>query len=149
MAKERVTMGRGKMGFTISRTYRTSLENVWNGATQAKHWKKYFVDTARGDFTPELNPVYWEWKGMDAVDITVTACEAHKFVEFHWRAEAVTYHTRVRIEFSREKGRTLLRITERGWKSGDWKSAFGHCSGWTDFVDYLKAYLIYGLDFRK
>lgn len=142
-------MGRGQIGFTVARSYKTTLEKVWNGATQAKHLKKFFVDKVSSDFAPEVPSIIWEWKGYEQAHLYITACKPKEFVEFHWKAEGVKYHTRVRLEFARIRGRVLLTITEQGWTNADVKSAFAHCTGWTDFVDYLKAYLIYGLDFRK
>lgn len=65
------------------------------------------------------------------------------------QAEGVDYHTVVRFDFFRAKGRTPLHASERGWKAGDARSAFSHCQGWTELITYLKAYLIYGLDLRK
>ena len=144
-----VKMGRGKVGFSVARSYKASLENVWNGVTQARHLKKFFVDAVKGDMTADLKPVIWVWKGYDAATLHLTACKPHERIEFHWKAEGVKYHTRIRIEFSRVRGRVLLQISEWGWTARDLESAFSHCTGWTDFVDYLKAYLIYGLDFRK
>ena len=142
-------MGRGNVGFSVARSYKTNLENVWNSVTQAKHLKKFFVDSVKGDMTAVSKTVVWEWKGFDAAKLHVTACKPQELIEFHWQAEGVKYHTRVRIEFSRIRSRVLVQVSEWGWTQKDLKSAFSHCTGWTDFVDYLKAYLIYGLDFRK
>lgn len=142
-------MGRGNVGFSVARSYKTSLETVWNGVTQGKHLKKYFVDTVKGDMTSDLKPVIWEWKGFDAATLYLTEYKPKERIEFHWKAEGVKYHTRVRIELSRVRGRVLLQVSEWGWTKNDLKSAFSHCTGWTDFLDYLKAYLIYDIDFRK
>jgi len=144
-----IKMGRGRVGFSVARTYKTSQKQVWNAITEAKHLKKYFVDAVHGDMTPELGIVLWEWKGFDTARLHLTACRPTERIEFHWKAEGVGYHTRVRVELSRLRGRVLVQVSEWGWKQSDLKSAFSHCTGWTDFMNYLKAYLIHGLDFRK
>lgn len=139
----------GKIGFTVAHTYRGSLENVWNAATQAKQINKYFTDGSKGDFGEDLKPVKWAWKGWGPVDLVLTECVPMKRVQWWWSMEKDSYPTIVTFDFSREKRRVLLSITETGFKNADLQEAFGRCNGWTDFLDYLKAYLYFGKDLRK
>ena len=148
MAKQ--STGRaGKIGFTLVRAYRANLERVWNAATQANHINEYFTDGSKGDFREDLKPVTWQWKQWGTARLNVTACKPMRYVEYEWTAEAGTYRTTVRFEFSRQKGRVLFKLSEYGWKQADLADAFDHCGGWTDFLANLKAYLYYGMDLRK
>jgi uncharacterized protein YndB with AHSA1/START domain len=139
----------GKIGFKIAHTYRSSLEKVWNAATQAKHINKYFTDGSKGDFTEDLKPVKWAWKSWGSAELHVTECIPMQRVQWWWSMGDSGYANIVTFEFSRQKGRVLLSISETGWKSADLDDAFGRCNGWTDFLDYLKAYLYFGKDLRK
>jgi uncharacterized protein YndB with AHSA1/START domain len=147
MAKRAIAPG--KYGYSVGRTYRASLKTVWDAATQAKHINKYFTDGAKGDIIAPNKPVMWAWKGFGSAELHITSVKKFEHVEFHWDTGESNYDIIVRFDFTREKGRTVLRISERGWKEPDIKMAFGYCQGWTEFVTYLKAYLLYGVDFRK
>jgi hypothetical protein len=92
--------------------------------------------------------VSWRWKNHGSAVIHVTACEPGKFFEFCWDTPH-GYQTTVRFEFSREKGKSVIRIRERGWKPAHLKDAVDHCEGWSEYLYGLKAYVQYGIDLRK
>jgi uncharacterized protein YndB with AHSA1/START domain len=138
----------GKIGFTVGRTYRAPLKTVWEAATQAKHLNKYFCDGAKGNIAADMKPVRWAWKGYGGTDLHLVKVVPQKLVEFHWDA-GEGYDILVSFEFSKKNGRSVLHISERGWKTEHLPMAFSYCQGWTEFVTYLKAYLLYGVDFRK
>ncbi len=136
------------LGFHRDQQYRAPLKTVWEAATQAKHLNQFFTTAAKGDITPELAPVLWCW-GKLCARIEVLNCEPYKSFEFRWIAPGQTDHTQVRMDFSREKGRTVIRICEAGWKANQMDDAFDHCGGWSEWLYGLKAYVQYGIDLRE
>lgn len=50
-----------------------------------------------------------------------------------------------------EDGRTLVRISERGWSpsAAGWKASYGNCEGWTGMLCAMKAWLEHGLNLRQ
>jgi hypothetical protein len=53
------------------------------------------------------------------------------------------------MEFSREKGRTVVRVFEAGWKAAHVDGALENCGGWSEWLYGLKAYVQHGIDLRK
>ena len=97
------------LGFSVLQRYRVPLKKVWETATQAKHLNGFFTHGAKGNITPKMEPVTWRWKNYGSAAVQVTACDPGKSFEFLW-ATPVGYQTKVRFEFSREKGKTVVRI---------------------------------------
>lgn len=65
--------------------------------------------------------------------------------------QSVGYKTTVVMEFSGlEDGRTLVTISESGWRQtpGGLKSSYGNCEGWTGMLCGMKVFLEHGINFR-
>jgi uncharacterized protein YndB with AHSA1/START domain len=137
-----------RIGFSLSQTYKAPLAAVWDAATQAKHLNKFFTTGAKGDITPAAVHVLWAWKGAGEALVTITECELHRSVQFKWKGPQ-NEETLVRWEFKREKGKTVIRLYEAGWKHDHIDKAFDHCGGWSEFLYGLKAYVQHGIDLRK
>ena len=137
-----------RLGFSLIQSSRAPLEKVWEAATQAKHLNQFFTDGAKGDITPLLKPVLWKWKNWGSALITITECELHRSVQFHWKSPG-SEETIVRFEFKREKGKTVVRVYEAGWKVEHVDQAFDHCGGWSEWLCGLKAYVQHRIDLRK
>jgi uncharacterized protein YndB with AHSA1/START domain len=151
MAKKSTKMlplGKGKLEFTVRNTYPAPVKKVWEAITQAKHTQKYFVDKVDGDFTSQLEPVWWQWKQWGRFAQWPTVMQKEKKLEFVWEDHKKKYLTTVTFTLKKKGKLTELTIHERGWKQSDLANAFDNCSGWTIFLDYLKAYLMYGKDMR-
>ena len=136
------------LGFSVFQRYRAPLKSVWDAATQTRHLNGFFTDGAKGNISPALSPVTWRWKNYGSSEVTVTACDPGKSFEFLWKTP-MGYQTKVRFEFSREKGKTVVRIREFGWKRAHVDDAFDHCQGWSEYLYGLKAYVQHGIDLRK
>jgi uncharacterized protein YndB with AHSA1/START domain len=148
MAKK-LLLGRGSVSYTTSNVFKMPIAKVWEGATQSKHLKKYFVDGMKGEFGPELKPVEWSWKQWGGFTITPTIYEPQKKLE--WIAPSMDgkYLITITFDFLRKDGKTIFRITERGYKKADLRTAFMMCEGWTEFHCALKAYLLCGVDISR
>lgn len=136
------------LSFTVSQRYRAPLNKVWEAATKAKHLNLFFTTGAKGDITPACTPVTWRWRGGISAVLEITACKPEASFEFHWTAPHNS-PTTVRLEFSRENRRTVVRVKEWGWTSTHLVDAFDHCGGWSEFLYGLKADVQYGIDLRK
>jgi uncharacterized protein YndB with AHSA1/START domain len=137
------------LGFYRDQSFRAPLKTVWEAATQAKHLNRFFTSGAKGDITPDLDPVHWQWGKTMGAEIEVVSCEPHKSFEFRWIGPGQRYSTTVRMEFFRAKGKTVVRVYEAGWKAAHLDDAFDHCGGWSEWLYGLKAYVQHGIDLRK
>ncbi|HEY3293958.1 MAG TPA: SRPBCC domain-containing protein [bacterium] len=136
------------LGFYRDQTYRVPLKTVWEAATQAEHLNGFFTSAAKGDICPDLEPVTWRW-GKLCAEIDVVSCEPHKAFEFRWTAPGQKDRTQVRMEFSRAKGRTVVKVFEAGWKETHVDGALENCGGWSEWLYGPKAYVQHGIDLRK
>ena len=148
-ATKELPVGKGKLGYTTSNTFKQPLKKVWEAATQAKHLQKYFVDKMKGEFGSHLKPVLWNWKAYGDMPITVTRFEDGKLLELLMPTMDGTYRTTVTFEFVRKGKISIFRVHDTGYKSDDVKLAFRTCEGWTEFHTAMKAYLKFGVDLRK
>jgi uncharacterized protein YndB with AHSA1/START domain len=145
---ERLPLGRGKLGIEVSNTYPVPAERLWDAITKARHVQAFFVEKVEGDFTPELTPVIWGWKRWGRHTLWPTTVQKRKKLEFRWADHTGKYLTTVTFTLRKKGKLTELGIRERGWKQSDLANAFDNCNGWTTFLDYLKAYLMKGIDLR-
>ena len=145
---KKLPLGKGKIGFKVSNYYPVPAARLWEAFTLGKHTQNFFVDKVTGDFTPELTPVLWEWKKWGRHMQWPTRVQKNKKMEFRWAEHTGKYLTTVTFSLKRHGKFTELEIQERGWKQADLGNAFDNCSGWTMFLDYLKAYVLKGIDLR-
>jgi uncharacterized protein YndB with AHSA1/START domain len=146
--KKMLPVGKGKLGFTVRNSYPVPVAKLWDAITKGKHTQKFFVDRVDGDFTAKLAPVMWTWKQWGSHYQWPTAFQKEKKLVFRWADHKGKYLTTVTFTLKKQGRLTELSIQERGWKQADLANAFDNCSGWTIFLDYLKAYLMYGKDMR-
>jgi uncharacterized protein YndB with AHSA1/START domain len=144
----KLPLGQGKLGFKVSNYYQVPAQKLWEAITKAEHIQGYFVDRVGGDITPELTPVEWQWKKWGRFTLWPVAVQKEKQYEFRWANHKGKYLTRITFTLRKKSKLIELEIHERGWRQADLQNAFDNCSGWTMFLDYLKAYLTKGIDLR-
>ena len=147
-AARKLPLGTGKIGFKVSNSYPVPASRLWKAVTKGEHTQRFFVEKVRGDFTPELAPVLWQWKKWGRHAQLPTVVQKERKLEFRWADHKGKYLTTVTFTLKRKSKLVELEIHERGWKPADLQNAFDNCSGWTTFLDYLKAYVIHGTDLR-
>jgi uncharacterized protein YndB with AHSA1/START domain len=145
---EKLPLGKGKIGFKVSNYYPVPAGKLWECITRGEHTQRFFVDKVQGDFTTALTPVHWQWKKWGRHAQLPTVVQKDRKLEFHWTDHKGQYLTTVTFTLKRKPKFIELEIHERGWKQADLENAFENCSGWTMFLDYLKAYLLHGTDLR-
>lgn len=151
MARKRakiLRLGTGKLRFKVRDSYPVPAERVWEAITQARHVEKYFVPRVSGDFGPRLTTVEWHWKKWGSFPLQPTVIKQEKKLEFVWANWNRKYLTTVTFTLKSTGKATQLEIHERGWNERDLANAFGNCTGWSTYLAYLKAYLIWGIDLR-
>jgi len=81
----------------------------------------------------------------------MTECTENKSVAFTWPAYKADYDLNAAFEFEEKDGKTIVTITEEGWKGDDEgiNSSLANKEGWTDMLLCLKAWITYGIDLRK
>ena len=145
---EKLPLGKGKIGFKVSNSYPVKAGKLWEAVTKGEHTQRFFVDRVEGDFTPRLAPVLWQWKKWGRHAQLPTLVQKDRKLEFRWADHKGKYLTTVTFTLKKKPRFIELEIHERGWKRADLENAFDNCSGWTTFLDYLKAYLMNGSDLR-
>jgi hypothetical protein len=106
------------------------------------------VDTVEGDFTRDLTPVFYTWKKWGRYAQWPTVFQKERKLEFRWADCTNHYLTTVTMTLKKKPHYIELEIHERGWKPADVEHAFMNCNGWSIYLDYLKAYLLHGIDLR-
>jgi hypothetical protein len=115
---------------------------------KAQHTQRFFVDKVRDDLTPALTPVVLTWKKLGNSTLHPTKVRVGRELEFRWADHSQSYLTTVAMRL-RKKGALIdIEIRERGWPPADLANAFENCSGWSAFLDHLRAYVLHGIDLR-
>ena len=120
---------------------------LWEAVTKGEHTRRFFVDKVEGiSRRTHAGPVaVGEWGRLARLP---TVVQKEKKLEFRWADHPGKYLTTVTFTL-KKKGKLIeLAIEERGWKQADLNNAFDNCSGWSMYQDYLKAYLLHGIDLR-
>lgn len=133
----------GDVYFTTGILINADIETVWYNVCKAENVKKYFTTEARRDLDAE-GEVLWIW-GEEAALLNVTEVVPFEKIVFEWNAMGVDYKTRAEFTFEDKNSKIMVKIRETGWEMNQAgiKSAFGNCSGWTEFLNYLKAFIEY------
>lgn len=139
----------GKIGFEVVTKMRAPLKKVWEAATQAKHLEKFFVHKVKGDFNARFEPLFWTWPSHGTFPLYPVAYAKEKFLEFYWPLHGSKGKlSLVRFEFEAKQGVVTLKISESGWTQKGLPYAFENCQGWTEFMSYLQAYVMWKKDMR-
>lgn len=99
--------------------------------------------------------VTWDFADFPgAFPVQVVEVVPQKKIVLRWDAdeEGETYQTTVTMDFEAlEDGRTLVSISEAGWKltEAGLKASYGNCQGWAQMQCALKAYLEHGINLRE
>ena len=122
---------------------------VFNAIVNEKHLTKYFATRATGNLEAGRS-VIWYFDDVGAqVSVLVLEMEKNKRILFQWAASGSKADVEIILE--EKGGETQVRISESNWpldKKGV-NQALGQMSGWTDFFDCLKAYLLFDVDLRR
>lgn len=102
--------------------------------------------------------VTWDFHDFPgAFPVRVVKVEQDREIVLQWEAApdpdgSGAYDTTVTMRFEPlEDGRTLVSITEEGWKQTEagLKSSYGNCEGWTGMLCAMKMYVEHGINLRE
>ena len=100
--------------------------------------------------------VTWDFADFPgAFPVQVEEVVAEERIVLRWAAAGADddpYQTTVTIDLEAlDGGRTLVTITEEGWRptAEAQAASYGNCEGWTGMLIHLKAWIEHGLNLRE
>ena len=155
------------LAFGVQTKIQKPVSQVFEAIYNPEKLNRYFT-TAADRPLDEGVTVTWKFtigNKVVAVPVKVQKVILNKLIQFSWeasegaydpRAEKIPnsggYDTTVEISFEPlNKNETLVKIIEGKWKEtqNGLEGSYGNCQGWTQMLDFLKAYLEYGINLRK
>lgn len=137
--------------FTVGTQINKPVKDVFTAIVDDKKLVSYFANKSTGPLVAGKT-ITWHWTKYGDMPVKVKKLIPNKKIVLEWKAENSSYNTTATITFEPlEKNKTLLKITETGWKRDGkgLKSSYGNCEGWQHMTMCLKGYLEYNLDLRK
>lgn len=108
---------------------------------------KYFTTESSGPLeTGEM--VTWTWKCGTSIDVRVLEVEPNSFIGCCWVATGASNEVQFSFRLEEpEPSWTVIHFEEKGWPqtAEGLKESYECCSGWTDMLLSLKAWLEHGI----
>ncbi len=133
-----------------------SAHDVYEAVVDPEQLSAYFTTGgARGRMESGAT-VSWEFADFPGrFPVTIVEVVPDQKVVFRWQASdrsGESYETTVTMEFDQlDDGRTLVTITEEGWRDGEdgVHAALGNTEGWTGMLCALKCWIEHGFNLRE
>ncbi len=144
--------------FEVSGRIGRPVEEVFEAVVNPEKLSGYFTTGGAKGRLETGATVSWDFHDFPgAFPVKVVEVEQNRRIVLEWRGddsdgEAGGYNTRVTMRFEPlEDGRTLVSIAEEGFRDteGGRKASYGNCSGWTQVLCAMKAYLEHGINLRE
>lgn len=146
-----------KHEFTVSGRIGRPVRDVYEAVADPAILSRYFTTGgARGRMETGAT-VWWDFADFPGeFPVTVVAAAEHSRIVFRWDAAVAEdqepYQTTVTFTFDDTgDGRTLVRITETGWREDETgvAASYGNCAGWMQMLCAMKAWLEHGIVIRE
>ncbi len=147
-----------KPTFKVTAHIAKPVAKVFETVANPEELSRYFTTGgARGRLETGA-VVYWNFADFPGeFPLEVKEAKAEQRIVLQWAANDSTgsadqYKTTVTMTFEAlADGRTLVSITESGWRETEagLQASYDNCSGWTQMLCALKAYLEYGINLRE
>ena len=142
--------------FTVAGRIAKPVAEVFEAVADPSQLSRYFTTGGAKGRMETGATVYWDFHDVPGeFPVEVLEVETNRRIVFRWAADddgaPEGYNTTVTMEFeSLEDGRTLVTISEEGWRQteGGLKASYGNCNGWMQVLCSLKAYLEHGIILR-
>lgn len=142
--------------FSVSGRIAKPVAEVFEAVADPAKLSGYFTT---GGASARLEPgatVMWDFHDFPgAFPVYVTEVVPNEKIVLQWDADDPAapepYRTTVTFEFEAlEDGRTLVRITEAGWRPSaeGLEATLNNCKGWTFVISAMKVYLEHGINLR-
>ena len=152
-----------ELKFSVAARIARPVEQVYEAVVNPDQLSEYFTTGGARGRIEKGATVMWSYHDFPG-EYPVQVIEAlpNEKIVLDWQATdedgaavdkpEADYKIRVTMEFkSLEDSRTLVTISERGWRSDDagLKSSYGKCEGWTQMLCSLKAWIEHGINLRE
>lgn len=155
-----------ELKFTVSAHISKPVEEVFEAVADPAKLSGYFTTGgAKGRLETGVT-VYWDFHDFPgAFPVEVVEVEKNRRIVLRWEAndgapcngddaeiKPAGYMTTVTMNFEDlEDGRTLVTISEEGWRETDTglKASYGNCMGWSQMLCAMKVYLEHGINLRE
>ena len=152
-----------ELKFSVAARIAKPVEEVYEAVVNPDQLSEYFTTGGAKGRIEKGATVLWSYHDFPG-EYPVQVIEAlpNEKIVLDWQATdedgaavdkpEADYKIRVTMEFkSLEDSRTLVTISERGWRSDDagLKSSYGNCEGWTQMLCSLKAWIEHGINLRE
>lgn len=152
-----------ELKFNVAGRIARPVEEVFKAVVNPATLSRYFATGGAEGRIETGATVYWEFQDspgrfpVQVVEVVaneriVLRWDAHETLPAEGDGAAAPYQTTVTMTFqSLGDGRTLLSISETGWRENAeaLKASYGNCHGWTQMLCALKGYLEYGINLRE
>lgn len=148
-----------ELKFTVSAHIAKPAHEVFEAVADPASLSRYFTTGGAVGRLETGATVMWDFADFPgAFPVDVVEVEQDRRIVLRWAAEEQgesdkpDYKTEVVMEFKPlEDGRTLVTITESGWREtqGGLKSSYGNCMGWSQMLCALKCWVERGFNLRE
>ena len=143
------------LAFQVSGRIDRPVHEVFEAVADPDQLSQYFTTNGAKGRLETGATVLWDFADFPgAFPVRVVDVEPDRRIVLRWDGPDEgdgAYETTVKIEFEGlEDGRTLVSITEDGWRDTDAgrKASYGNCEGWTEMLCAMKAWLEHGINLR-
>lgn len=142
--------------FTVSGRIGKPVAEVFEAVVNPTELSRYFTTGGAEGRLETGVTVTWAFADYPgSFPVEVVEVERDRRIVLRWAADdqgAGAYQTTVTMTFEAiEGGRTLVSITEEGWRETEagQKASYGNCGGWMQMICALKAYKDHGINLRE
>lgn len=152
--------------FSVSARVAKPVSEVFEAVADPAKLSRYFTTGGAKGRIETGATVTWDFHDFPgAFPVEVVEVEKDRRIVLRWEANeqetpdapdapqpAARHFTTVTMIFEPlEEGRTLVTISEEGWRPtpAGLKASYGNCQGWMQMLCALKAYLEYGINLRE
>lgn len=141
--------------YTIQTLINRPVDEVFSAIVDPNILREYFCNQSSGPLQAGQR-VIWSWREWGDFPVEVKEVITGQRIVLglnsgDWKkTSADSYGVAVIFEFEPQGGKTLLRISEAGWRTDaeGLKGSHDNCGGWQHMALCLKAYLEHGIDLR-
>jgi len=142
--------------FDVAGRIARPVHEVFEAVADPGHLSRYFTTGGAQGRLASGQTVTWDFADFPgAFPVHVVEVVPDRRIVLRWGAAddgGPAYETTVTMTFEPlDDGRTLVRITEEGWRDNDAAQAasYGNCEGWTQMLCAMKAWLEHGITLRE
>jgi len=149
-----------ELKFSVGARIAKPVGEVFEAVVNPDHLSQYFTTGGAKGRLETGATVTWDFADFPgAFPVTVVEVSKDKRIVLEWEAAddapegeaAVPHNTTVTMDFEQlEDGRTLVRISEAGWRETPkgLKASYGNCEGWTGMLLAMKVWLEHDINLR-